>query len=342
MSIPNNPTYYPPRINRYHNDMRYSGNVDLTGRSRIYLGALTNASATGLSSAIQMVNGSAVVQSYGVTQGIIGGVGAPFGRTLQFVASSTNTRAVTVEGVDYLGQSIVETVTLTSGTIVYSKKAYYKVNKLTFASASDTTTVNVGYANRFGLPFAMVKGEAEIVDGVQSFLSSEPVVLPFQCNQTDLLAPTAQRLVSPIKGYITRLSTIVQAAVTTGGTMQARIGSTVVTGCVTTIANSATAGTAATATPTDPYSAVIGSVAQAGDVNVLPASFASAGAVNGHLEITPFGVIPRQNTQSLTSYDPRGLFEPSATPDGTKVFELLGNVDVNNTNGFYGAAHVIA
>lgn len=343
MPIAPNPDYFPPRINRYVSGMKYDANVDINGLTRIYFGALTNASATGISTGIVMVNGSAVTQNYGPTEGIIGGSGAPFGRNLQFVASSTNTRAITVEGVDYLGQSIVETVTLTSATIVYSKKAYYKVNKLTFASASDTTTVNVGYSNRFGVPYALAKGLAELVDGVMTPFYEGPVTLgPKEVNQTDLLAGTSHWLVSPIRGYWTRLTTVVQAAVTTGGTLSAKIGGVAVTGLSNVIADAATAGTVVTDTPTDNYGLTGLVAANAALELVGDAAFATAGVVSQFAEITPAGLIPQTKTQTLTSYDPRGLFEPSTTPDGSKVFELHALVDVNDADGFQGSAHVVS
>lgn len=342
MPIPAQANYNPPRINRYVPGMKYDANVGADGLTRIYFGALTNASNTAVQSAIQMVNGSAVTINYGPTSGIVGGAGAPFGRVLRFAASSTNTRAVTVEAVDYLGQPYVETVTLTSATAVFSKKAAYKVNKLTFASASDTTTVDVGTGNRFGVPYALAKGALELIDGVGQSLNSDPVQIPWELEQTQLLAPTNEVLVSPVRGYITKLSSVVQAAVTTGGDITVLSGATTVTGLTTTIADGATAGTVVTDTPTDPYGST-GLVAVGGSISIVPGSpFASAGEVNGIVEVTPVGLIPRTNTQSLTAYDPRGLYEPTSTPDGTKIFELTAHVDINNTNGFHGTAHVVS
>jgi hypothetical protein len=339
MGYPSNGTYNPPRINRYVPNMKCDANVGPEGLQRIFFGALSNASATAVSSAIAMVNGSAVTQNYGAAQGIVGGVTAPFGRALSLVASSTNTRAVTIIGVDYLGQYIYETLTLTSGTAVTTKKAYWKVNQIVFASASDTTTVNVGTANRFGVPYATIKGQAEVVDGVQSPFYEGPIHLPYFINATDLSAGTSQYIISPARGYVTRNTTTVQVAIVTGGDITATIGGTAIVGLTNTIADSATVGTVVTDTPTDLYGTT-GLVAANGAIAILSAAaFNGGGAVNGVLEVTPAGLIPRTNTQTATSYDPRGLFEPSTTPDSTKIFELLAMVDVNNTNGFMGSTH---
>lgn len=339
MAIPGQPNYFPPRITRYHNDMRYDANVGLDGITRFYLGALTPADADALTNDLQMVNGSAVVVTYGATSGIVGGVGAPYGRNITFIASSTNTRVATITGVDYLGQKVVETVTLTSGTSVGSKKAYYKVNSISFASAADTTTVDIGYGERFGLPYASLKALGEIVDGVMLPLNAGPVYLPWEIEQTELLAPTNEQLVTPVRGYLTEIYGICQAAITTGGAVTVLSGTTTVTGLSITLANSDAAGTLYSDTATDPFGST-GLVAAGGRIQIAPAAaIDTAGQLNGTIVVTPAGLIPFTATQTATSYDPRGLFEPSTTPDSTKRFELLAMVDINNANGFYGAAH---
>lgn len=338
--------YLPPKVNRYVSGMAYDSTVHMSGVARVVMGALSTSSATTLASATLMVNGSAVTVSFNSTQGIIGGTTAPFGRALQFVASNTNTRTATVTGVDYLGQPMVEVITLTSATIALGKKAFYKVDSIVYASASDTTTVNAGVINRFGLPHATIKGLAEIVDGVVSPMYSDPVCIPFEIEQTQLLAPTNEALVSPTAGYISRLTTVVQSAVTTGGDITVLVNATTVVGLTCTVADGATAGTCVTDTPTDVYG-ITGKInangASSTNIFIAPgAPFATAGEVNGFLEILPQGVIPRTNTQSTTAYDPRGLYEPLTTPDSTKVFELLVVVDTNNASGYYGTAHVVA
>jgi hypothetical protein len=109
------------------------------------------------------------------------------------------------------------------------------------------------------------------------------VFLPYTIGQTDLLAPTSAELVSPVAGTIVGHRTTVQVAVTTGGTLTPRINGVAVTGGVTTVANSATKGTRYNGT-----AVTAGNVLAVGDrIEILPASFATAGAVTGVLEITP-------------------------------------------------------
>lgn len=104
----------------------------------------------------------------------------------------------------------------------------------------------------------------------------------FAINQTDLLAPTAHEFVAPYDGHFEELVTIVQAAVTTGGTLQVAVNGVNVVGLVATIANAAAKGSR-----TAPVKPTVPSATRAfrkGDrITITPASFATAGAVSGHL-----------------------------------------------------------
>lgn len=111
-----------------------------------------------------------------------------------------------------------------------------------------------------------------------------------QINQTDLLAGTAQQCIAPSSGYIEEFGVVVQAAVTTGGPITVAVapaagGSAVpVAGLSVTVANAATAGTAAVDTPTEP--SITRQVNKGDVITVIPdAAFATAGAVNWYVRI---------------------------------------------------------
>lgn len=110
------------------------------------------------------------------------------------------------------------------------------------------------------------------------------VVLPFFINETDTLAGTAAELVSPVKGEIISLTTIVQKAVTTGGDVTLAVGVTAVDGLACTIADAAAKGSVVTDRPTAGHASSLVSV---GDrIQVAPAAaFATAGAVSGFVAI---------------------------------------------------------
>ena len=161
--------YYPYGINLFVPNCALAADVEL-GQS-LYVanfGAPLALSASGLINSVVMVNGSAVtVTAFTAGAGSATEIGyngmVPYtsttkrdgwGRNITAVASSTNTRVMTVTGYDYMGQPMQETITLTSGSTAQGNKAFAWVTSISFASAADTTTVNVGWGNKLGLPFA--------------------------------------------------------------------------------------------------------------------------------------------------------------------------------------------
>lgn len=109
--------------------------------------------------------------------------------------------------------------------------------------------------------------------------------LQFAINETDTLAPTTAEVVSPVAGAISSMSVIVQKAVTTGGDVTAKVGTTDVVGLACTIADAATKGTVVTDTPTLGDATTV--VAAGDRIQIVPgAAFNTAGAVSGFVEIT--------------------------------------------------------
>ena len=87
-------------------------------------------------------------------------------------------------------------------------------------------------------------GVVKAIDGGAVMVEVSPAIaaaaarvihLPFSINATDLAAGTSTELVAPVAGRITRLSTIVQTAIVTGGDVTAAIGVTAVAGLTCTI-----------------------------------------------------------------------------------------------------------
>lgn len=108
--------------------------------------------------------------------------------------------------------------------------------------------------------------------------------LPFFINQTDLLAPTAAELIAPCDGYIVGLYTTVQVAVTTGGPITVEANTVAVADLSITIEDAATKGTVQS--DTIDYGVATAKVSKGDRIEILPdAAFATAGAINGFLEI---------------------------------------------------------
>lgn len=110
------------------------------------------------------------------------------------------------------------------------------------------------------------------------------VTVPFFIDQTDLLAGTSAELLSPVAGEIIGMTTIVQAAVTTGGPITAAVGATAVAGLSCVIADGAAKGSIVSDTATLGDATTV--VTAGSRIQVIPdAAFATAGAVSGFVEI---------------------------------------------------------
>ena len=109
------------------------------------------------------------------------------------------------------------------------------------------------------------------------------VFLPYVIGQTDLLAANSAELVSPVAGTSVGHRATVQVTIGTGGTLTPRINGVAVTGGVATIATSAAKSTRVNGTAITAANAV--TVGER--IEILPAAFATAGAVAGIIEILP-------------------------------------------------------
>jgi hypothetical protein len=120
-----------------------------------------------------------------------------------------------------------------------------------------------------------------------SIHGGEDRFLPFVIPQTELLAGTTIEVICPVAGFVRGLSTIVQTAITTGGDVTLKVGTTDVTGLSITVADAATKGTVQSDTPTAGTSTAVVTAGQR--LQVVPsAAFNTAGALNGHIWINTF------------------------------------------------------
>lgn len=253
------------------------------------------------------------------------------------VAAWTGAAVLTVTGEDEYGDVVVEASA--SGTSFTGKKAFKKITGISVSA--NVTALTVGTGDVLGLPVyidkvARILGETQ--DGVLlSKFGTEKILIPFDFNETDLLAGTAQNLVAPCAGYITGIRAIVQKAVTTGGAITVEANTVAVTGLAVTVADGAAAGTV--------YSDSVlkiptGLVAAGDDLTVTPAAaFATAGAVKGYLVFEPTAALNGtfvagvQTTPTATTGDVRGTYAPAEACDGSLSFGLLALVPDPTYNG---------
>lgn len=109
------------------------------------------------------------------------------------------------------------------------------------------------------------------------------IFIPFFCNATDLSAGTSQWWPVPVAGDIISMHTAVQVAIVTGGAVTLELETVAVTGLSIAVADSATAGTVQSDTPTSTTT-----VARGVDLEfVFAAAFNGGGAVNGGVLLRP-------------------------------------------------------
>lgn len=160
--------YFPFGVSLRVPSMAYAADVVLSGPYCARWAAPLALSASGLLLAGQMVNGSAFsVTTFTAGVGTATAIGnnglvpvdsltvrSYWGRNLTVVASAANARVLTVTGYDYLGSKMVEAITINGTTTVQGLKAFAWIESISISSDTDVTTVNIGWGNKFGLPYA--------------------------------------------------------------------------------------------------------------------------------------------------------------------------------------------
>lgn len=293
---------------------------------RIDLGAPNVADADGVS-ASQTVTGAGTAFLLNGALADASGDFVEFDVPRNVVAAWTNTAVLTITGKDEYNNTVVETSA--SGTSHTGKKAFKKITSVT--TSATVTSATIGTGDVLGLPVYVEKvGQilGELQDEVLlANFGAGKIIVPFDFNETDLLAPTAQNLVSPVAGYITGLYAIVQKAVTTGGAITVEANTVAVVGLSVTVADADAAGVVKSDTV---LKIATGLVAAGDDITVTPAAaFATAGAVKGFIVIEPLGALNGtfvagvQTAATGTTGDVRGTYDPAEACNGSLSFSLL-------------------
>jgi len=257
----------------------------------------------------------------------VNGVGTP-DEPRNVVAGWTTTATLTITGKDVHGNPVVEVTA--DGTSHTGKKIFKTVDSI----SSDTaiTSATVGTGDILGLPFFVRADDiiAEFESGVLLGRQAETVKVPFQIDETDLLAATPISFLSPVAGTIRKVATVAWKAVTTGGAVTMKVNNTAVDGLSVTVGDGGGAGDVDSDTPTAGHASTV--VAVDDELEILPASaFATAGALNGYVEIESTRAQQMAGTfvaglatvSTSTSADVRGTYSPRTAPNGTLETELL-------------------
>lgn len=186
------PDFYPAGVNNYVPEMKYASDVHLGHKTRAYFGAPSVADTDGIHTGLD-ADGAATVTSFTAGTGGIGATAdATYGRCVSAKAGAAvgtgTTVVVTVTGTDYLGQPMTETLSVAhaSGTNTISGvKAFKKVTEIkSDGGASVATTIDVGWLDKLGLPYATVAVEREHEDNVVAATNGTLVAAVFTDPQT--------------------------------------------------------------------------------------------------------------------------------------------------------------
>lgn len=157
--------FFPRRVNNWFASAKYAQDVGEDGLCRVRIPAMIALDADGILAAESIataVDTTTFASAY--DDGDVTVMGK-FGRNVTVVASGAATSTVTIYGADYLGQPMMETLTLNGTTPVLGVKAFRYVTRIT-AGTTGGTTINVGWGNALGLPYKAQKLDAEFVSGV--------------------------------------------------------------------------------------------------------------------------------------------------------------------------------
>ena len=162
MAVKYEPDFGPRRVNRWFSDAKYAADIDAShGTTRLLI---SNPAAASTGAAVAVVPASAAFVS---TLATAYEVDATYGRCLTVVgtigSATAATCAMTLYGLDYMGQPITENITLNGTVVVTSLKAFKWL--LSYATGVQTGCVSIGISNTFGLPYRTIAMQAEIVNG---------------------------------------------------------------------------------------------------------------------------------------------------------------------------------
>src|SRR4051812_1256540 len=149
------------RYNAYVPACGYAADAIHGQTYHVYFGTPAVSAAAGILSATSIAAASTVLAASMLSSTS----DARWGRNIRVIASGAATSTVTVNGWDYLGQPMTETLTLNGANSVVSTKAFMWLRSIVFGATAGTT-VDVGWGARFGVPYVVTHCLGETADGV--------------------------------------------------------------------------------------------------------------------------------------------------------------------------------
>lgn len=243
------------------------------------------------------------------------------------VAAWTGAAVLTVTGEDEQGEVIVESSA--SGTSFTGKKAFKRVTD--FSVSANVTGLTIGTGDVLGLPVAVGKvGQilAEFKDGVKLAQRGGMVYLQGLALEAAVDAGTGLNFVSPVAGRISKVLTIAQGTITTGGAVTCEVNTTAVDGLSVTVADGTAEGEVDSDTPTAGHASARVAVGDRIELQFAAGFNASADLMciieieADHATQGTF-VAAVGSEATATTGDVRGTYDPYDACDGDDGYMLL-------------------
>ena len=256
-------------------------------------------------------------------------------RNVTLTGTSGSDHVVTITGEDVYGDVMKENLTLSGTTNIVGVKAFSKITAIAAAAGASGDTFDVGWGVKLGLPVFLKTWE----NIVEQYVDSELIALNRKV-RVDFVIPivaanagTSQYVISPVYGFISKASLVVNVAFTTGGSVTFELANVAVVGLTLTLTTDA-AGTVVTDAPTNVWGTT-SEVAKDGAIEVVgDSAFDSVGNYNGYVEITPGGlvVVGDETVPTATTGDVRGTWAPptALTCNGSRTYILI--IEVSDTD----------
>ena len=146
------PTNFPQRINQRVPAMAYDAQIQQGGHIYVEFGAPQAANATAIVVAQDMTAAGTLTTFAATYTPNVESMMGRYGRNVTVVGSGVTTGTVTVKGRDYLGQSMVETLTLNGTTSVNGAKCFKYIDSISW-TATAGINLSVGTGTRLGVPY---------------------------------------------------------------------------------------------------------------------------------------------------------------------------------------------
>jgi hypothetical protein len=335
---------YPRSISQYVPNMEFAADV-VDGKHIVSLGAPAALDADGIWDGIAAEATAATFTSANYKSTFDGSstsltstsgmMDALYGRTITAVGTAGSNHVLTITGRDYLGQIMVEQLTLSGTTILYGTKAFKYVDTVLVAAGAASDTCDIGWTNVLGLPYASEQLMWLTEDDVQ-----RPVTRRAQTNGQIWTTNNDASLFGSMAshdGFVVGQSYVATVANTTGtSALTVEIGGTAVAGLSITLATNEAIGDASSDFVGTNDNGLTSKVAAGGAIESVSNTGGTAGI--GHIvyyidEGCLFVDADRTATQTATTGDTRGTLLPYTACDGSVTYEVCYSVNTSDLHG---------